>query len=468
MKAFIDSVHVLETGTDTVSPHLRWLLRNAIIEHCGKDAVDIIAYHKNIPTDNWGEAIPIIKGIVINLLKHAHEAFDMMGSEQNINISIRALLIRELLDTAIHEAHHLKAASEKNMYENQELEQDEAIDIAHKKAWLTAKKLDVEIFTFGPIIDNFLEETIQAFKEDVAEKPEIWKELQIYMWEHKLAVYIPETEEALGMHAFFETQAKDIVPWLDKPIQYINETVIATEQTAVNKNTEPLQPIQQPIQPMHPSTPTSVYTGEDISEYMPIDYSQQVINKVNTPVPPVIPPTHQMHVQEQTPPNGFITVEEIQATAETVLRTLFWHVVNKCEFNIEGGYNNPQAVLEPVSIAHIKYANQLFTHMNTVDENGVRIEQTPCNGFIKGAISKTNLPMYILFLNFNGQLHKRTFIVQNPNKTDSSNNLSKWAEKVRGGSRIMMLLEDNVGVRAFITLEPGQVLGQEEYKLWEK
>lgn len=473
MKAFIDSVHLLETGIEHVSPHVRWLLRNAIIEHCGKDAIDLIAYHKNIPTDNWGEAITIVKSIVINLEKHFNEVFDLVCAEQNIHVSIRALLIRELLDTAVHEAHHLKAAAETNEYENPDVEQEAARNIATNKAWLAAKKFDVEIFTFGPVLDKLLEEVIAAFKEDAEAKPELWKDLQIYMWDNKLAFYNPNKDTAIGMHAFFEAQADDIAPWLDNPAKFVGEqkvreAAVTTDQTTVPKTTPITQPVMQPV--MQPTMQPQIYMGDTLEDMQSIDYSQQVVNNVMTPVMPAVQmPPVQTYTPDTTAPAGYMTTEDITLAAETVLRSLFWHVMNKCDFNIEGGFNNPQAVLEPVSIQHIPNATQLFTHMSTVDENGVKINQTPCNGFIKGKVSKQNLPMYELYLNLNGALHKRTFIAQNPNKLDSTGNaLSKWAEKARTGCKIMMLLEDKVGVRAYIMLEPGQVLGQEEYKLWQK
>ena len=149
MKTFVEAAQIMETGTDLVSPHLRWLLRNAIVEHAGADAVNIIAYHKDIPTDNWGEAIPLVKGIVINLKKHFDESFDVVCSETHKYISLRFHLISNLIDTALHEAHHLKAAHTHKNYEDPDIEQEESKAIAKAKLWTTAKHFDVEIFTFA-------------------------------------------------------------------------------------------------------------------------------------------------------------------------------------------------------------------------------------------------------------------------------------------------------------------------------
>lgn len=490
MKVFIDSAHILETGIEHTSPHLRWLIRNVAIEHCGKDAIDIITYHKDIPNSHLGESIAIVKGIVINLSKHVEEAFERVCAEENINTSIRAHLIQELIDTTIHEAHHLKVATETNNFEDDYKNEDEARAIAKRKVWLSTKNLDAEIFTFGPVIDAFLEETIQCFKEDVKEKPELWKELQIYMWENKLAYYDPEKEKAYGIRTLFEALERGLndstASWLNEPIKFIGEVKIGEATVTPNQPTmlktiadippspqtittqqlqqsQQFQQAQQFPQPQQPQTiPT--YIGEDASESYTIDYLQEIGNQYTQTQP--LQTTFQHQLYTPTLPEGYLTREEIQTASEMVIRTLFWHIVNKCEHTTEGGYNNPQAVLEPISIAHIPHASQIFTHMTTVDENGVTLNQTPCNGIIKGKVSKTSLmPMYELYLNFNGELHKRIFIPTNPNKTDNTGKLTGWAEKVRNGGHVMMFLSDKEGVRAEIILEPGKHLGQEVYKL---
>lgn len=499
MKNFVEAAQVLETGTNLISPHLRWLLRNVILEHCGSDAVNIIAYHKDIPTDSWGEAIPIVKGIAINLKKHFDESFDEVCSEKNKNVSIRFHIISNIIDTALHEAHHLKAAHEQKQYEDPNIEQEESKEIAKIKLWEAAKHFDVEIFTFGPVIDSLLHEIIEQFREDITpseNEPNFqvaeWKALQVFMWDHKLAYYDPEKELRIGMRSMFEGQVtKKGAPWTEPPIMYSGETkvreaVISPDQTTVPKTLPTMQPVpltsqpvmtQQPIMTQQPvmtqpamTTPT-IYTGED--ERIAIDYSNQS-QAVLVPITGAEQPQNLTMPAIAAPIQGHLSTEEIRKTAELVLRTLFWHVVNKCEFNIEGGWNNPYAILEPVNISNIPHATQLFTHMSTVDENGVRMDQVPCEGFIKGKLSKLQqLPMYELYLNLNGELHKRTLIVQNPNKKDSAGNYTAWATKARSGHVIMMLLADKKptdppgqnNMKAYITLNPGTHLGQEEYKL---
>ena len=481
MKTFVEAAQIMETGTDLVSPHLRWLLRNAIVEHAGADAVNIIAYHKDIPTDNWGEAIPLVKGIVINLKKHFDESFDVVCSETHKYISLRFHLISNLIDTALHEAHHLKAAHTHKNYEDPDIEQEESKAIAKAKLWTTAKHFDVEIFTFGPVIDALVQETIDALREDITPpegstdfKVAEWKALQVFMWDNKLAYYEPEKELRIGMRSLFEGQVSG-TPWTEPPMMYTGETkvreaVITTDQTSVPKTTPIMQPAPIASAPVIPQTGPEIYTGE---EETVVNYYNQA-SAVLTPIPTTAQTPTLTMPAIAAPIQGQLSAEEIRTTAEHVLRTLFWHVVTKCGYNIEGGWNNPYAILEPVNISNIPHATQLFTHMSTVDENGIRLDQVPCDGIIKGKLSKQQLlPMYELYLNINGNLHKRTFIVQNPNKKDTAGNYTSWATKVRNGHIIMMLLEDKKptdppgknNMKAFITLNPGTTLGQEEYKL---
>jgi hypothetical protein len=84
---------------------------------------------------------------------------------------------------------------------------------------------------------------------------------------------------------------------------------------------------------------------------------------------------------------------------------------------------------------------------------------------ISGLISKQGLPRYALYLNIAGNVVKRTFIPQNPAKTKADGTPTAWANKVRQGTKIMMLLGDN-GPTAYIELDPNVPLGQEKFVLW--
>ena len=63
MKTFVEAAQIMETGTDLVSPHLIWLLRNAIVEHAG--AVDGVTVRREATVDGFG---PDIHGPLVDEL----------------------------------------------------------------------------------------------------------------------------------------------------------------------------------------------------------------------------------------------------------------------------------------------------------------------------------------------------------------------------------------------------------------
>lgn len=496
MNKFIDTLQILEINTQLVSPHLRWVLRNVAAEHSGLKNLNVIAYHENLPEDNWGEAAPIFGGIAINLQRNFDHIIDAVQEDENIFMSIRALLIRELLDTTIHEAFHLKATAEGKVFMNDTDEDVEASALGLKYSWIAAKNWDVDIFMFGGILDDLLEDFIESIKEDCKDKPVMWKELQIYMWDNKLSFYNPEKGQELNMRRTFEARAYDVAPWLEesrkfigdiaivkppieeqiveKPITAKEETVISAINTAAHNFATGTQSVREAVASvavasMAPgiaavTAPTAYSSDEELST---INYDDTTLLQPSAEMMAVY--TAATLPTPSAPPAApsSLTREEIITTTETVLRSLFWHIFSKCEFNTEGGFNNPNAVLEPVDVTRIPNAAALFTNVNTLNEHGIFTPNYPCNGHIKGLVSKQGLPMYILYLNAAGGLHKRTFIVQNPNKMTGGDNpsLTKWAMEARQGTKIMMLLEDTKGLKAHIKLEPELPLGQEKYEL---
>lgn len=155
-----------------------------------------------------------------------------------------------------------------------------------------------------------------------------------------------------------------------------------------------------------------------------------------------------------------------QKALVTVHKLLFAHVMKNCEIN-NGKFYNTKAVLEPVNISHIPFATEVFEKADIFNKDGLYEEKHPCNGSITGLISKQGLPMYRLYINMHGQLHKRIFIPQNPDKLNTNNELSAWAKEVRKGAKIMIVMKDNSPPVAHIKLEPGMPLGQEEFVIWD-
>lgn len=478
---------VLETGAEMVSPHLRWLIRNAILEHCGNDAINMIAYQMDVPHNHFGIAHAPSRSITFNLNRHFDTAIDKCMDDANMFASLRTLLLYELLDTAKHEAHHLLVAQEERNWDDSDLD-EEGAKLAGKMAWMVAKSWDVNISLFGTYLDEQIDEFIAGVKEDTKEKPVMWKDLQVYMHENNLGYYNPDKDMELSIMNTFEALAKDEQPWMTEPAKFLDTTICETERTQV-----PTVPAvdQVPVQtydmgmPNHaqpevvqPNAPTATSAmeaamalfaqlqaaqpvaqgtlptyGDSYPEYddMPDDFNPEPV--VAAPVMPI---------------TGGMPVQDMAKTIETVMRTLFWHVVSKGEFTHEGGYNNPGVVLTPVGISHIPGALNIFTNMDTLDAQGKYAKNQPTNMGIKGMLTKEGLPKYTLFLNINGQLHRRSLVAQNPNAVDNSGQLKTWAKEARQGSKIMYILGDdkNPGVRASIKLAAGSPLGQEEYKLW--
>ncbi len=463
---------LLETGCELVSPHLRWLIRNAVLSYCPPEAVNLIAYNENVPNDNFGIAHGPSRSISINLERHFFSAMDRCVEEENMYASLRLLLLHEILDTVLHEAHHLKVCSEHADFNSADLDEPGAIEAGKKLSWMVAKKWDCNISIFGQHLDALLNDFLSSIEEDTKEKPTMWKDLQVWMNKKNLGYYNPDKDLELSISHAFEALSKDEEPWLEEAATFLDTTIQETEQT------QPTQPIVDTVpvetynagMPVHPAMPQGMEAvmammaqmaannalvpsvGDEYPEYQEDPYQEPVVQTPVLPVP-VLPAAQP---------------DNMAKTIETVFRTIFWHVISKGGFTHEGTYNNPGVVMEPVSIAHIPGASQIFTHMDTLDAHGKFVGNQPITMGITGMVAKGNLPKYTLFLRINGELHRRTLLAQNPNSTDDNGQLKTWAREARAGAKIMFILGDekNGGVRAKIKLDAGKQLGQEEYSLW--
>lgn len=480
---------VLETGAELVSPHLRWLIRNAILEHCGNEAVNLIAYHIDIPKNRFGIANAPSRSICINLYEHFEAAMQKCMEDENMFASLRTLLIHELLDTAKHEAHHLLVAHETGNLDDSDLD-EEGAKTAGKLSWMVAKSWDVQVLCFGEFLDEQINTFIASIKEDTKEKPTMWKDLQVYMHENNLGYYNPDKDMELSIMNTFEALAKDDMPWMNEPAKFLDTTIEESERTQVPMvpavddvpvQTYDMQAKAAPIEPVAPITPTPTSALEAaMAMFMQMQTAQQPVVAAQPSygdeypdysydnVPDSFEPEPVVVAAPVAPMASGMPVHDMAKIIETVMRTLFWHVVSKGEFTHEGGYNNPGVVMQPVSISHIPGALNIFTNMDTLDAQGKYAKNQPTNMGIKGMLTKEGLPKYTLFLNINGQLHRRSLVAQNPNAVDGQGQLKTWAREARAGSKIMYILGDdkNPGVRASIKLAAGSPLGQEEYKLW--
>ena len=490
MNHYNEVAGVLETGVELVSPHLRWILRNAILEHCGPAAINMIAYNKDVPYNRYGIAHAPSKSLVINLEQHFCNAMDKCMQDDNMYASLRTLILHELLDTVKHEAHHLLMAVEDENSDDSDLDEDGA-KVAGGLSWLVAKSWDVNISLFGEFIDAELEEFITGIKEDTLETPTMWKDLQVYMHENNLGYYNPDKDLELSIMNTFEALAKDDMPWMNEPAKFLDTSICESEKTQ-----PPVEPAVTEVpennyeagMPIHPVQPEAVQTPvvpqqSDMEAAMAMLAAMQMQTPVQPTTLPVYGDSYPSYDDENydynpepepvmvapapVAPTG-MPMHDMSKIIETVFRTVFWHIVSKGEFTNEGGYNNPGVVMTPVSIAHIPGALNIFTNMDTLDAQGKYAKNQPTNMGLKGMLTKENLPKYTLFLNIAGKLHRRSLVAQNPNAVDGQGQLKTWAREARSGTKIMYVLGDdaNPGVRASIKLTAGSPLGQEEYKLW--
>lgn len=505
-KQYIDGLELLEVGFNNISAHLGWLLRTIIIETTGStDAVASLVYNRDIPKDVWGIFNGASRSIVINLEQHFNHALEAIQDKKSMHTSIRVLILHDILDSCAHEAWHAKMCNEGDDWAVSNLDEDGARAHAESLSWEFAELWDVNVETFGQLLDALLHSLYKDFKEDVQEDDcKEWKKLQYHMLENDVNYYNPDRGiEIRSIREVFSAQCQPEMPWIDTDSSLftsysvnevvsipsgVTETKIISEPAEVVETVaepaivEPIAPVAEVIETVQPTTMAANYDplgdsacdmvdpfADDITE---VAAASPVIPVQTTPVASItammpaatITPVAPIAVENVQPA---INVQQIQQIAEKVLRRMFHHVHTKCEFNTAGGYNNTNAVLEPISIADIEGASELFAKQDTLDDMGVFAPRATIGNFIKGLPTAEGIPRYTFYLNIGGALHKRVYIAQNPNKMKGGVRTA-WAQKAINGGRIMMLLADGAGITAHTELEAGQTLGQEKFVIWEK
>jgi hypothetical protein len=183
------------------------------------------------------------------------------------------------------------------------------------------------------------------------------------------------------------------------------------------------------------------------------------------PVVPITPEPLVNQLPTDTQTGNNMDAARIQEIAEKVLRRMFHHVFTKCEFNTAGGFNNPYAVLEAVSIGDIDGASELIVKQDTLDELGAFKSHEEVKGFVKGLTTNDGRPKYTFYIKVGDTLHKRTLMPANPNAVKDGVP-TNWAAQAKLGWKIMMLMPEKGAPTAHIKLEPGKMLGQEEFQIW--
>ena len=472
---------LLVGGSDLVSDHLSWVIRGAALSICPVDGILSIVFNPDLPKDTWGGYFGATRSIAINLEQHFDSSRESVQDANAMNTSIRLILFMELINTVMHEAWHAKVCAEVEDFSTSDLDEPGATNTASKQSWLIGKNMDVNISSFGPFLDKMIKEFYDTLKEDV-EDPDCkeWKKLQLHMLENNLAFYTPESgHEVRTFRSAMENQANPTKPWMtednslfnawhgdkmfvDLKEQVVPKMVVVETAPTVQEVAEPVVTapvVHVPVVEAPIVQVMAAYDSEDdcnIEQYNPFDDEKEVITPVAVPV------------QQKVAAINNMSALAVAQIGEAVMRRMFHHVHDKCGFN-QGRFASPSAVLEPISISDIPGAVEIFVSQDAHDANGVFKTGMPVDGFIRGTLSKGGLPEYKFSMNIGGQLHKRTFIVQNPDKLREDGTLTKWAMEAQEGWLTMMLYAKmGEHATAFIRLPPLALPGQEEFKLWKK
>lgn len=541
--------HILTTGRDLVSEHVEYIF-NMIAHKYAKGLVNQIAFNTDLPADQFGSFHGPSRSICANITAHLANNLQKIQSK-NPNMSIRALLIMELVNTALHETRHALAKAEKNDFADFENDAEEKIcqTFADENMWDVALFVDLEIQSFGKLIDG---ELTKLFHDLRAAKDtdtfHQWQMNQLNMLE-KGILYLDEKNEVV-IKTMFElcSYFSKLPNWENATIMpfHANQTqepvtaakvdddcpfdtniylhhpeseslLIETDRKKADEmlesegllqeiskekfdkydaqykadeaeyNTEketPALTADEHTSDGHQPTPVNngptvcqhedydvleSYAGADI--VMPDELPEMIATPDNN-LPAYKSPVETLDIPQATAQTVEPTVASIQGNirviAEMVFRRLFHHFYSKCGWDGRGNFANAAAVLEAVAIDDIAGATELFQKMDSSDNMGVYKPQQQIGAYITGLVSKDGkLPYYRIYINQGGQLHRRTFIPQNPDKMKDQQ-LTKWAAMVRDGWRITMLLADGEGPKLDMKTEPGQALGQESFNPWTK
>jgi hypothetical protein len=165
----------------------------------------------------------------------------------------------------------------------------------------------------------------------------------------------------------------------------------------------------------------------------------------------------QMETATQTTPT--VEVYPNHGLAPEKIRELFFSVASKCFTHVfthcqpQGGgqpHENIVGFLKPDAVATIpvilsEEEKMVVVKCECVNAMGQRREaKLTSDGEVRGWVTPdAKVPMYKLFINFNGQELIRTLVPQNPNKRNAQGVLSQTASNARQGTAIMYAFEGN-------------------------
>jgi hypothetical protein len=510
-KKYNIATHILTTGRTLISRHLEYIFNMICHEHA-PDLINSINFCADKPK-YFGSSMGSSKAISINLIMHFTHA--VKESKISPQYSVKSLLIAELVSTCVHEIKHIMLKAEPGIDDDDDSDTDYQENEAQRYEDLhrydVAKYVNVEITEFGPFIDemmaNFYKELTDARNNNTMDS---WQEQQLYMIDNGIVYH--DTRNSLllkSMFDFFNYFSTNKTGWdrslipVFEPIEEFEETTDSTIDTppSTEVNTEEnfyendenifneeiiskqetpytvthtteIGPIVVPdnCDPlMNMETCENTYKSDD--SFYSDEYEQHDMSSINSNIEETIPTQNIETTPLQAAPEGAVDsqMNSLSKITQIVMHRLFNHIFSKCDWNGAGKFDNPNAILDPVSINDIEGAAELFTRIDTYDANGKYKTGLPTNGFLKGIPSQEGIPMYKLHLTVGNQTIKRTFIPQNPNKIKNGQP-TPWAKKAISGHRLAMLLPENGSPKLYIETIPGQLLGQEKLTIcnWDK
>lgn len=160
--------------------------------------------------------------------------------------------------------------------------------------------------------------------------------------------------------------------------------------------------------------------------------------------------------QVQNLSNLGLDPDEVRRRFFSVASKIYNHVFTACEprgGSLEAewvkGFDNPDAVTkQPIMLTAEE--SQVVVACDGMDDMGRWMRQRPTNdGKVFGMVtSKQGIPMYKLYINFNGHQLCRILLPQNPNIRNDANYLKTTAQAARSGQAIMYIREGDDAVKA--------------------
>jgi hypothetical protein len=413
-----------------------------------------------------GVADPDAKAIVINLQRCFEEAVRI--SKESEACSVFSLYLMNMLATVAHEAYHLSSrvtveereASMAMTEAEQETEEKNADMFSLELLYGIAEEVRVEPGEW--VNEPYFAKAIELEFASTAAEDEAWAKDQKHMLEKRL-FFETADEMPLRLHNFRHFLMYHGKPdkvekdWWDKydaepmPIcdRIIDLTLRPNQTTTVPQTTPTTDAIDveysvvsnEPIVEYADSMEDDGFGYDDGEVVQPMPGGGQMTvgfgggNATQyQPTPPTAPPVQQ---QAALPVTSMSNQDVAQVVAGLYMK-LHNHIFAYCGFDGRGSFTAVDKVMEiPVQLDPAEMA--VLIGYDCKDANGRWCPGCdPSNGLLRGFKGKeTGLPMYKLYINFNGVQLVRLVMPQNPR------NNSQTATAARNGSRITFVQEGN-------------------------